>query len=71
MLIHQTVGRRPRPRGRSGRRYRIEAGAHRFEADHVVVAMSSHQVPRIPPFAKDLRAVILQMHSSQYGIRNS
>jgi putative flavoprotein involved in K+ transport len=51
---------------RAGGRYLVEAGAHRFEADHVVVAMSSYQVPRAPAFAKDLRADILQMHSSQY-----
>src|SRR5829696_9829898 len=44
---------------RAGGRYLVEAGAHRFEADHVVVAMSSYQVPRVPAFAKDLRADIL------------
>jgi len=51
---------------RAGGRYLIEAGASRFEADHVVVAMSSYQVPRMPAFAKVLRADILQMHSSEY-----
>jgi putative flavoprotein involved in K+ transport len=51
---------------RVGSRYLVEAGAGRFEADHVVVAMSSYQVPRIPAFAEDLRADILQLHSSQY-----
>jgi len=35
---------------RVGSRYLIEAGPHRFEADHVVVAMSSYQVPRVPGF---------------------
>jgi putative flavoprotein involved in K+ transport len=54
---------------RSGDRYVVEAGARRFEADHVVVAMSSYQIPRVPAFAKDLRAEILQLHSSEY--RNS
>jgi putative flavoprotein involved in K+ transport len=49
-----------------GGRYLVEAGAHWFEADHVVVAMSSYQAPRIPAFAKDLRADILQLRSSQY-----
>jgi len=52
-----------------GGRYLVEAGAHRFEADHVVVAMSSYQVPRVPALANDLRADILQLHSSEY--RNS
>jgi putative flavoprotein involved in K+ transport len=51
---------------RMGSRYVIEAGPQRFEADHVVVAMSSYQVPRVPAFAKDLRPDILQMHSSEY-----
>jgi putative flavoprotein involved in K+ transport len=51
---------------RVGNRYLIEAGSSRFEADHVVVAMSSYQVPRVPAFAKELGAGILQMHSSEY-----
>ena len=51
---------------RSGDRYLVEAGAHCFEAEHVVVAMSSYQVPRVPAFAKDLRRDIRQLHSSQY-----
>ncbi len=51
---------------RVGSRYLIEAGPERFEADHVVVAMSSYQVPRVPTFAKELRPDILQMHSTEY-----
>jgi putative flavoprotein involved in K+ transport len=51
---------------RVGSRYVVEAGVHRFEADHVVVAMSSYQVPRVPAFAKELRPDILQLHSIQY-----
>lgn len=51
---------------RAGSRYVIEAGAHRFEADHVVVAMSSYQVPRLPAFAKELASDIVQMHSTEY-----
>jgi putative flavoprotein involved in K+ transport len=51
---------------RIGGRYVVEAGAHRFEADHVVVAMSSYQVPRAPAWARDLRADIRQLHSSEY-----
>ena len=51
---------------RVGNRYVIDAGAHRFEADNVVVAMSSYQVPRMPTFAKELAPNILQMHSSEY-----
>jgi len=51
---------------RAGSRFWIEAGAHRFEADHVVVAMSSYQVPRVPALAKQLRPGIRQLHSSEY-----
>jgi putative flavoprotein involved in K+ transport len=51
---------------RNGSRYVIEAGAHEYEAEHVVVAMSSYQVPRIPAFASELRSGIVQMHSSAY-----
>ena len=51
---------------RAGNRYLIDAGPHRLEADHVVVAMSSYQVPRFPAFAKSLDPAILQMHSIEY-----
>jgi putative flavoprotein involved in K+ transport len=51
---------------RAGDRYLIDAGPHRLEADHVVVAMSSYQVPRIPAFAKSLDPAVLQMHSIDY-----
>jgi putative flavoprotein involved in K+ transport len=51
---------------RVGSHYLIEAGSHRFEAEHVVVAMSSYQVPRVPALAKELDLDILQMHSSEY-----
>ncbi len=51
---------------RAGSRYLIEAGSHRFEAEHVVVAMSSYQVPRVPAFAKELRSDIVQLHSIEY-----
>ena len=51
---------------RVGSRYLIEAGSQFFEADHVVVAMSSYQVPRVPAFTKDLHPEILQLHSIEY-----
>jgi putative flavoprotein involved in K+ transport len=51
---------------RVGSRYVIEAGRHRYEADHVVVAMSSYQAPRVPGFARELRSEIVQMHSMEY-----
>ena len=51
---------------RDGSRYLIDAGPHRLEADHVVVAMSSYQVRRIPAFATALDPGILQLHSIDY-----
>jgi putative flavoprotein involved in K+ transport len=51
---------------RAGSMYLIDAGPHRLEADNVVVAMSSYQVPRIPAFAQTLDPAILQMHSIDY-----
>jgi len=51
---------------RAGSTYLIDAGPHRLEADHVVVAMSSYQLRRIPAFAKALDPAILQMHSIDY-----
>jgi putative flavoprotein involved in K+ transport len=49
-----------------GVRYRVEAGDARFEADHVVVAMSTYQAPRVPAFAQALSSNIVQLHSSEY-----
>jgi putative flavoprotein involved in K+ transport len=51
---------------KSGDHYIVDAGRHRFEAEHVVVAMSSYQRPLIPACAKELRPDILQMPSSEY-----
>lgn len=51
---------------RAGGRYQIDAGHQRYEAEHVVVAMSSYQVPRVPELAKTLRPDILQLHSTEY-----
>ncbi len=38
----------------------------RFVADHVVVAMSGFQTPRIPAFASRLAADVVQLHSLAY-----
>ncbi len=51
---------------RSGGRYVVAAGDRRFEAEQVVVAMSSYQVGRVPDFASSLDAGITQLHSSEY-----
>ena len=44
----------------------VETDDNRFEADSVVVAMSSWQVPRLPTFATDLRPEIKQLHTTDY-----
>ncbi|HEU5111756.1 MAG TPA: NAD(P)-binding domain-containing protein [Acidimicrobiia bacterium] len=44
----------------------VETDDVRFEAQSVVVAMSSWQVPRIPGFAKELRPDIVQIHAADY-----
>ncbi len=51
---------------RRGSRFLIEVGAHVFEADNVVVAMSNCQRPRVPSFAGDLNPDIVQLHGSEY-----
>src|SRR6185369_8334639 len=44
---------------RDGGRYLVQAG-------DIVVAMASYQEPRVPAFAKELDARIVQLHSSDY-----
>jgi putative flavoprotein involved in K+ transport len=44
----------------------VEAGERRFEAENVVVAMATHQVPRVPWFGHELDPGILQLHSGDY-----
>jgi putative flavoprotein involved in K+ transport len=47
-------------------RFVVAAGDRSWEADNVVVAMSSFQVPRVPAFATGLRPEIVQLHSAGY-----
>ena len=47
-------------------RFVVAAGDRSWTADNVVVAMSTFQVPRVPPFAAELDPAILQLHSSGY-----
>jgi putative flavoprotein involved in K+ transport len=51
---------------RDGDRYVVRAGAHRFEADNVVIASGTFQEPEVPAFASELDPAITQMHSSEY-----
>ncbi len=47
-------------------RFMLRAGEQRFEADNVVIAMSLYQQPRVPAFARELRAGITQLHAIEY-----
>lgn len=51
---------------RNGSGFVVSTGERRFEAESVVVAMSSWQRARLPEVARDLRPDILQLHSSDY-----
>jgi len=51
---------------RRGDVFVVTAGDRRFEAKHVVVAMANYQSPRVPSFASELDASIVQLHSSEY-----
>jgi putative flavoprotein involved in K+ transport len=51
---------------RNGSHFVAEAGDRLFEAENVVVAMASHQVPRVPPFARELDPRIVQLNSAEY-----
>ena len=51
---------------REGKIYCIKAGRHHFHAEHVIVAMSNYQSPKIPSFAKELNPDIVQIHSFDY-----
>jgi putative flavoprotein involved in K+ transport len=52
--------------GRRDDRFEVAAGTMRFEADNVVVAMGSHQLPSVPPFAVELDPGIVQLHAGDY-----
>lgn len=51
---------------REGDRFVAVAEGRRFEADDVVVAMSSWQQPRVPEFASELDPDIVQLHVARY-----
>jgi putative flavoprotein involved in K+ transport len=51
---------------RHGHRYVIEAGATRFEADHVVITTGPYQKARVPSWAGQLDQAIVQIHSNTY-----
>ena len=49
-----------------GDEFLVEAGAHRFVAGQVVVAMATYQKPKCPDFANELSPDIVQLHSIDY-----
>jgi putative flavoprotein involved in K+ transport len=51
---------------RDGDTYVIEAGAERFEAANVVLAVGAHRAPRLPAFSSELDPSIVQLHSTAY-----
>jgi putative flavoprotein involved in K+ transport len=51
---------------RQGNGFLVVAGAQRFEAQNVVVAMANYQKPRVPAFASELAPGIVQLHSQAY-----
>jgi len=51
---------------RNGSHFVVEADDQRFEADNVVVAMATHQVPWVPQVADDLDPGIVQLHCADY-----
>jgi putative flavoprotein involved in K+ transport len=51
---------------REGDRFIAISGDRRFEADNVVIAMSSWQRPRVPDLASELDREIVQLHAAEY-----
>jgi putative flavoprotein involved in K+ transport len=51
---------------KDGKRYVVECGERRFEAEHVVVATGFYGAPSVPEFASELDPRIVQMHSSEH-----
>ena len=51
---------------RQGDQYVVTAGGRRIRADHVVVAMASYQVPKVPAFARELDPDIIQLTAKNY-----
>jgi putative flavoprotein involved in K+ transport len=51
---------------KQGDRFLVTAGDKRFEAENVVVAVSSHEKPWVPPFAGELDPGVVQLHAAEY-----
>jgi putative flavoprotein involved in K+ transport len=64
--LHVETGVRVERLTREGSRFVATSGDRRFEADNVVVAMSSWQRPRVPDYASELDPQIVQLHVAEY-----
>jgi putative flavoprotein involved in K+ transport len=51
---------------RQGDRFEATAGGVTIEADNVIVAMASYQVPKAPSFANEIHPKIVQLHIATY-----
>jgi len=51
---------------RNGDGFAVAAGDRRFEAENVVVAMATDQLPWVPPPAPELDPGVVQLHSRDY-----
>ncbi|MEO8623089.1 MAG: NAD(P)-binding domain-containing protein [bacterium] len=51
---------------KEGNHFMISADDTLIEAGHVVIAMSNYQAPKVPAFARELAADVVQMHSRDY-----
>jgi putative flavoprotein involved in K+ transport len=51
---------------RNGNSFLVTSGDRRFEAENVVVAMATYQLPRVPSFASELDRGIVQLHAGDY-----
>lgn len=51
---------------RNGDGFAVAAGDLQFEAENVVVAMATDQLPWVPPFAPELDPGVVQLHSRDY-----
>ncbi len=51
---------------RESDRFIAASNGHRWEASNVVVATGSTQTPKVPGFAADLGAAVVQVHSGEY-----
>jgi putative flavoprotein involved in K+ transport len=60
------TGARVEKLAKQGDGFSVTAGAQRFEAENVVVAMGNYQQPQKPEFAEELDPGILQVHSGEY-----